>query len=169
MLVVVIIVVVYCGFRSSSSSSSSFWSFSFVIIIPFVVLGNLIMQLFSNRDFSQRYECRDRSSLSSSCLIRFSLSSHAVCFWVGRAPRLSLLASANGSERDLVGKSLLRLFVHPLDAFRVWIRVGSFFVKIDFDGFRAAVELLSHVGTVSVTCLKSKIWPKKNHEFFGQI
>ena len=160
MIVIVIIVVVYCGFRSSSSSSSSLWSFSFVIIIPFVVLGNLIMQLFSNRDLSQRYECRDRSSLSSLCLIRFSLSSHAVCFWVGRALRLSLLASANGCERDLVGKSLLRLFVHPLDAFRVWIRVGSFFVKIDFDGFRAAVELFLHVGAVSVTCSESKIWPR---------
>ena len=94
---------------------------------------------------------------------------HAVCFWVGRAPRLSLLASANGCERDLVEKSLSRLFVHPLDAFRVWIRVGSFFVKIDFDGFRGAVELFLHVGAVSVTCLKSKIWPKKNHDFFGQI
>ena len=102
-------------------------------------------------------------------LVRSSLLSYAVCFWVGRAPRRPPLASANGSERDLVGKSLLRLFVHPLDAFRVWIRVGSFFVKIDFDGFRAAVELFLHVGTVSVTCLKSKIWPKKNHEFFGQI
>ena len=74
---------------------------------------------------------------------------------------MSLLASANGCERDLVGKSLLRLFVHPLDAFRVWIRVGSFFVKIDFDGFRAAVELFVRARTVSVTCLKSKIWPKK--------
>ena len=82
---------------------------------------------------------------------------------------MSLLASANGCERDLVGKSLLRLFVHPLDAFRVWFRVGSFFVNIDFDGFRAAVELFLRVRTVSVTCLKSNIWPKKNHAFFGQI
>ena len=56
--------------------------------------------------------------------------------------------------------------MHPLDAFRVWIRVGSFFVRIDFDGFRAAVELLSLVGTVSVACLKSKIWPKKSRAFF---
>ena len=158
-----------CNYFRVGSSSSSLWSFSFVIIIPFVVLGNLIMQLFSNRDLSQRYECRDRSSLSSLCLIRFSLSSHAVCFWVGRAPRLSLLASANGCERDLVGKSLLRLFVHPLDAFRVWIRVGSFFVKIDFDGFRAAVELFLHVGTVSVTCLKSKIWQKRIMIFWAKF
>ena len=81
-------------------------------------------------------------------------------FWVGRAPRLSLLASANGSERDLGGKSLLRLFVHPLDAFRVWIRAGSFFVKIDFDGFRASVELFFDVGAVSATCSESKIWPR---------
>ena len=79
---------------------------------------------------------------------------------------MSLLVSANGCERDLVGESLLRLFVHPLDAFRVGIRVGSFFVKIDSDGFRAAVD---RARTVSATCLKSKIWPKKNHEFFGQI
>ena len=78
-------------------------------------------------------------------------------FLGGPSSCVSLLASANGCERDLLGKSLLRLFVHRLDAFRVWIRVGSFFVKIDFDGFRAAVELLSHVGTVSVTCLTSKI------------
>ena len=79
---------------------------------------------------------------------------------MGRAPRLSPLASANGSERALVGKSLLRLFVHPLDAFRVWIRVGSFFVKIDFDGFRASVELFLDVGAVSVTCSRWKIWPR---------
>ena len=72
---------------------------------------------------------------------------------------MCLLASANGCERDLVGKSLLRLFVHPLDAFRVWIRVGSFFVKIDFDGFRASVELFLDMGPVSVACSKSKIWP----------
>ena len=162
MLVVVIIVVVYCGFRSSSSSSSSLWSFSFVIIIPFVVLGNLIMQLFSNRNLSQRYECRDRSSLSSLCLIRFSLSSHAVCFWVGRAPRLSLLASANGCERDLVGKSLLRLFVHPLDAFRVWIRAGSFFVRIDFDGFRASVWPCSLFVLLTCSFLTSKFGQKKS-------
>ena len=45
---------------------------------------------------------RDRSSLSSSCLMRFSLSSHAVCFWVGRAPRLSPLASANGLLDDML-------------------------------------------------------------------
>ena len=82
---------------------------------------------------------------------------------------MSLLASANGCERDLVGKSLLKLFVHPLDAFRVWIRVGSFFVKIDFDGFGAAVELFLHVGTVSVTCLKSKIWPRTKTYFLRQI
>ena len=63
-------------------------------------------------------------------------------------------------ERDLGGKSLLRLFVHPLDAFRVWIRAGSFFVKIDFDGFRASVELFFDVGAVSVTCSESKIWPR---------
>ena len=82
---------------------------------------------------------------------------------------MSLLASANGCERDLVGKSLLRLFVHPLDAFRVWIRVGSLFVKIDFDGFRASVELSFDAAPVSVTCSKSKIWPKKNQDVFGQI
>ena len=67
---------------------------------------------------------------------------------------MSLLVSANGCERDLVGESLLRLFVHPLDAFRVGIRVGSFFVKIDFDGFRAAVELFVRGRTVSAACLK---------------
>ena len=68
----------------------------------------------------------------------------------GPSSCLSFLATADGCERDLVGKSLLRLFVHPLDAFRVWIRVGSFFVKIDFDGFRASVELFLNVGPVSV-------------------
>ena len=87
----------------------------------------------------------------------------------GPSPPFVLCRLRECFERDLGGKSLLRIFVHPLDAFRVWIRVGSFFVKIDFDGFRAAVELFMYVGTVSVTCLKSKIWPKKNHEFFGQI
>ena len=82
---------------------------------------------------------------------------------------MSLLVSANGCERDLVGESLLRLFVHPLDAFRVGIRVGSFFLKIDFDCFRAAVELFVLVGTVSVACFGCKIWPKKNRDFFCQI
>ena len=82
---------------------------------------------------------------------------------------MSLLVSANGCERDLVGESLLRLFVHPLDAFRVGIRVGSFFVKIDSDGFRAAVDLFVRARTVSATCLKSKIRPKKNRDFFGQV
>ena len=88
-------------------------------------------------------------------------------FLGGPSSCVSLLASANGCECDLVGKSLLRLFVRRLDAFRVWIRVGSFFVQIDFDGFRASVELFLDVGPVSVTCLKSKIWPRTKNIFFA--
>ena len=68
----------------------------------------ILHELFSGRS-SHSQKCFGLFSgpdlmMSFFCLIRFSLSSHAVCFWVGRALRLSLLASANGCERDLVGK-----------------------------------------------------------------
>ena len=59
--------------------------------------------------------------------------------------------------------------MHPLDAFRVWIRVGSFFVKIDFDGFRASVELSFDAAPVSVTCSKSKIWPRTTNIFSAKF
>ena len=59
--------------------------------------------------------------------------------------------------------------MHPLDVFRVWIRVGSLFVKIDFDGFRASVELSFDAAPVSVTYSKSKIWPRTKTYFLRQI
>ena len=70
------------------------------------------------------------------------------------------LASANGSESALVGKSLLRFFVHPLDAFRVSIHLDLFFVKTDFEVCRASVELFLDVGPLSATYSKVKIWPQ---------
>lgn len=72
-------------------------------------------------------------------------------------------------ERDLGGKSLLRLFVHPLDAFRVWIRVGSFFVKIDFDGFRASVWPCSLFVLLTCSFLTSKFGQKKIMIFLAKF
>ena len=60
-------------------------------------------------------------------------------------------------------------FRASVGCFRVWIRVGSLFVKIDFDGFRASVELSFDAAPVSVTCSKSKIWPRTKKNVFRQI
>ena len=60
-------------------------------------------------------------------------------------------------ERDLGGKSLLRLFVHPVNAFRVSILLDLCFAKIEFEAFRASVGLFLGVRPLSATCLTSKI------------
>ena len=79
-----------------------------------------------------------------------------------RGPRPARLDSDDGSESALVGRSLLRLFVHPVDAFRILILLDLFVAKIGFEGFRAAVGLFLGVRPLSATCLTSKIWPPKN-------
>ena len=72
-------------------------------------------------------------------------------------------------ERDLGGKSLLRLFVHPLDALRVWIRAGSFLVRIDFDGFRASVWPCSLFVLLTCSFLTSKFGRKKIMNFLAKF
>ena len=89
-----------------------------------------------------------------------------VRFLVRRGLPPPRLDAENGSESALVGKSLLRLFVHPVNAFQVSVRLGLFFAKIDSEAFRAAVGLFLDVRPLSATCSKWKIWPKKIERFF---
>ena len=85
-----------------------------------------------------------------------------VRFLVRRGLPPPRLDAENGSESALVGKSLLRLFVHPVDAFRVSILFDLFFAKIELEAFRAAVGLFLGVRPLSATYSKLKIWPKKH-------
>ena len=89
--------------------------FSFVVIFIVVIIVIIICHHHPScgswkLDHAIVFESRPlaAASVSRSIVVvvlvfdTLSLSSHAVCFWVGRAPRLSLVASTNGLNVTLV-------------------------------------------------------------------